>query len=78
MSISSVAAQRFPSTFNALGTARSGWRQLGDQTRFYAKALAEIVEVVIHYRAELLRQVANDYSYTEFGKRAAQRLRAQR
>jgi len=27
---------------------------------------------------ELLRQVANDYSYTEFGKRAAQRLRAQR
>jgi phospholipid/cholesterol/gamma-HCH transport system permease protein len=58
VSIASVAAQRFPSTFNALGTARSGWRQLGDQTRFYAKALAEIVEVVIHYRAELLRQVA--------------------
>ncbi len=27
---------------------------------------------------DLLRQVANDYSYTEFGKRAAQRLRAQR
>jgi len=27
---------------------------------------------------ELLRQVANDYSYTEWGKRAAQRLRAQR
>ncbi len=26
----------------------------------------------------LLRQVANDYSYTEWGKRAAQRLRAQR
>jgi phospholipid/cholesterol/gamma-HCH transport system permease protein len=58
VSIASVAAQRFPSTFNALGTARSGWRQLGDQTRFCAKALAEIVEVVIHYRAELLRQVA--------------------
>ena len=58
MSIVSVAAQRFPSTFNALGTARSGWRQLGDQTRFCAKALAEIVDVVIHYRAELLRQVA--------------------
>jgi outer membrane protein assembly factor BamD len=27
---------------------------------------------------DLLRQVANDYSYTEWGKRAAQRLRAQR
>jgi outer membrane protein assembly factor BamD len=27
---------------------------------------------------ELLRQVATDYSYTEWGKRAAQRLRAQR
>ena len=58
MSIASVAAQRFPATVNALGTARSGWRQLGDQTRFYAKTLAEIVDVVIHYRAELLRQVA--------------------
>jgi outer membrane protein assembly factor BamD len=27
---------------------------------------------------DLLRQVANDYSYTEWGRRAAQRLRAQR
>lgn len=27
---------------------------------------------------ELLRQLANDYSYTEWGKRAVQRLRAQR
>jgi phospholipid/cholesterol/gamma-HCH transport system permease protein len=56
--IGTVAAQRFPSTVNALGAVRSGWRQLGDQTRFYGKALAEIVDVVIHYRAELLRQVA--------------------
>jgi phospholipid/cholesterol/gamma-HCH transport system permease protein len=56
--IGTVAAQRFPSTVNALGTVRSGWRQLGDQTRFYAKTLAEIVDVMIHYRAELLRQVA--------------------
>jgi phospholipid/cholesterol/gamma-HCH transport system permease protein len=58
VSIASVAARRFPSTVNALGNARSGWRQLGDQTRFCAKTLAEIVDVVIHYRAELLRQVA--------------------
>jgi len=58
VSIASVAAQRFPSTVNTLGNARSGWRQLGDQTRFYGKTLAEIVDVVIHYRAELLRQVA--------------------
>jgi phospholipid/cholesterol/gamma-HCH transport system permease protein len=58
VSIASVAAHRFPSTVNVLGTARSGWSQLGDQTRFYGKTLAEIVDVVIHYRAELLRQVA--------------------
>jgi len=58
VSIASVAAQRFPSTVNTLGNARSGWRQLGDQTRFCGKALAEIVDVVIHYRGELLRQVA--------------------
>jgi phospholipid/cholesterol/gamma-HCH transport system permease protein len=58
VSTSSVAVQRFPSTMRVLGPVRSGWRQLGDQTRFYAKALAEIVDVVIHYRAELLRQVA--------------------
>ena len=58
MSITTAVAQRFPSSLNALVTARSGWRQLGDQARFYVKTLAEIVDCVIHYRGELLRQVA--------------------
>ncbi|HJT90897.1 MAG TPA: ABC transporter permease [Mycobacterium sp.] len=58
MSAGGVAAQRFPRVLRALGLVRSGWWQLGEQTRFYGKTLASLGDVFIHYRAELLRQVA--------------------
>jgi phospholipid/cholesterol/gamma-HCH transport system permease protein len=41
-----------------IGGLRDGWRQLGEQTRFFGKALGAIGHAVMHYRAELLRQVA--------------------
>jgi phospholipid/cholesterol/gamma-HCH transport system permease protein len=37
---------------------RDAWRQIGEQTRFYGTALGSISHAVIHYRAELLRQIA--------------------
>jgi phospholipid/cholesterol/gamma-HCH transport system permease protein len=58
VSFGTVARQRFPATMRTLGTARSGWAQLGEQARFFGETLAAIVDVVIYYRAELLRQVA--------------------
>lgn len=41
-----------------LGSLWSAWRQLGDQTRFYGKTVVSVGDVLIHSRAELLRQVA--------------------
>jgi len=58
MSASIVAPQRFPRLSRSLGTARGGLRQIGDQTRFYGQTLRAIVDVFVHYRGELLRQVA--------------------
>jgi phospholipid/cholesterol/gamma-HCH transport system permease protein len=42
----------------AMDGAWSGWARLGEQARFFGKTLASVVEVVLYYRAELLRQVA--------------------
>jgi phospholipid/cholesterol/gamma-HCH transport system permease protein len=33
-------------------------KQLGDQTRFYGQTLKSIADVLVHYRAELFRQIA--------------------
>ncbi|KUH69793.1 ABC transporter permease [Mycolicibacterium novocastrense] len=59
MSLTVVAGQRFPRTVRTLGRLRSGWRQIGEQTRFYGKTLSSVPDVVVHYKAELLRQVAS-------------------
>jgi phospholipid/cholesterol/gamma-HCH transport system permease protein len=58
MSVDVVAMQRFPRVTRLLGSARSGWRDLGEQTRFYGKTIVALLDVFIHYRAELLRQIA--------------------
>jgi phospholipid/cholesterol/gamma-HCH transport system permease protein len=58
MSAGVVARQRFPRVTHLLGSTRSGWRQLGEQTRFYGKTIVALLDVFIHYRAELLRQIA--------------------
>ncbi|MUL46311.1 ABC transporter permease [Mycobacterium sp. CBMA293] len=36
----------------------ASWRRLGDQTRFYASALAAVPDALVHYRAEVLRLIA--------------------
>ena len=58
MSASTVARQRFPRLYRAAGTARAGWRQLGDQARFYGETLRALVYVLVNYKSELLRQLA--------------------
>lgn len=58
MSTSLVVAQRFPRLSRSLGSVRAGWRQIGDQTRFYLQTLRALVDVFGRYRGELLRQIA--------------------
>jgi phospholipid/cholesterol/gamma-HCH transport system permease protein len=58
MSATRVMAQRFPRVVGSARRVRAGWRQVGDQGRFYGQTLGSVVDVVVHYRAEFLRQVA--------------------
>ena len=58
MNVRMVARQRFPRMTGALGVATSGWLRLGEMARFFGRALIAVVDVCIHYRGELLRQVA--------------------
>jgi phospholipid/cholesterol/gamma-HCH transport system permease protein len=58
MSATLVVRQRFPRVVTTLGDVRSSWRQMGDQTRFYGQTLRSLADVFIHYKAELLRQIA--------------------
>jgi phospholipid/cholesterol/gamma-HCH transport system permease protein len=58
MSATTVVAQRFPRIVGSARSVRAGWRQVGDQVRFYGQTLGSVVDVVVHYRAELLRQIA--------------------
>lgn len=58
MSASLVVQQRFQRLSRSLGNVHGGWRQIGDQTRFYGHTLRALVDVFVHYRGELLRQVA--------------------
>lgn len=54
----SALRQRFPRITGRASGARSGLQQMGEQARFYGLTLRSIVDVVVHYKAELLRQVA--------------------
>ncbi|WP_235733241.1 ABC transporter permease [Mycolicibacterium neoaurum] len=50
--------QRFPRLLTKVSGFRAGLQQLGEQARFYGMTLRSIVDVVVHYKGELLRQVA--------------------
>jgi phospholipid/cholesterol/gamma-HCH transport system permease protein len=41
-----------------LHATRSGWKKLGEQARFFGETIAAIPDVLINYRAELIRQIA--------------------
>ena len=58
MTARSVAAQRFPRVAGRLNAVQSGWRQLGDQTRFYLETVASVRYALTRYRGETLRQIA--------------------
>ena len=56
---STLVHQRVPaSALRAFRATRSGWFRLGEQARFFGQTLASLVDVVLYYRGELLRQVA--------------------
>lgn len=59
MSASTFASQRIPATVRrSLVATRSAWLQLGEQARFMGKTVFSLIDVVVYYRGELLRQVA--------------------
>lgn len=50
--------QRFPWILGRAAGMRSSLQQVGEQARFYGLTLRSLMDVVVHYRTELLRQVA--------------------
>lgn len=58
MSSEVVFRQRWPRVSRFSRGLLTGWRQLGDQARFYGHAVVEIVEVFARYKTELVRQIA--------------------
>jgi len=58
MSSSTALRQVFPRAGTSVRKAHQSWRSLGDQARFYGLTLRSLVDVFIHYKAELLRQIA--------------------
>lgn len=47
-----------PRLHRAVSRARNAWFRIGDQTAFYAKTVTSTVDVLAHYRTELLRLIA--------------------
>jgi phospholipid/cholesterol/gamma-HCH transport system permease protein len=54
----SVAAGRLPRLSRSVRAWVAGWNRIGTQTQFYAKTIASIGDVFLHYRTELLRLIA--------------------
>jgi phospholipid/cholesterol/gamma-HCH transport system permease protein len=49
---------RYPRVSRTLGASVDGWNRIGAQTRFYARTLGSIGDAFVHYKAELLRLIA--------------------
>lgn len=59
MSASTIVHQRVPvRVLRALATLQSAWFQVGDRARFFGQTISSIVDAVVYYRGELLRQIA--------------------
>ncbi|GAT16219.1 ABC transporter permease [Mycolicibacterium thermoresistibile] len=58
MNVTTVATQHFPRLVKIRRRARSSWRRIGEQTRFYGTTIVSLFDACVYYRAELLRQVA--------------------
>ncbi len=53
-----VAGQHFPRLTQSARRALDGWKRIGLQTKFYATTLRSIGDAIVHYRAEVLRLIA--------------------
>jgi phospholipid/cholesterol/gamma-HCH transport system permease protein len=58
MSVDVIAGQRYPRGLRALRLIAGVWCQIGNQARFYGTAIRGFADVFVHYKSELLRQVA--------------------
>lgn len=59
MSASTITHERLPvRVVRTLQAVRSAWFELGERARFFVQTIASIVDVVLYYRGELLRQIA--------------------
>jgi phospholipid/cholesterol/gamma-HCH transport system permease protein len=56
--MSDVAAPRFARLTRVLRGSVAGWNRVGAQTEFYGRTLGSIGDVFVHYRAELVRLIA--------------------
>ncbi|OJZ75909.1 ABC transporter permease [Mycobacterium paraffinicum] len=59
MSTKVVVSQRYPRIYRRAAAARERWRETGEQTRFYGQTLSSLIDVVVNYRYEVLRQIAS-------------------
>lgn len=59
MSASTIVHQRVPvRLLRAWQSVQSAWFQIGERARFFGQTIASIVDAVVYYRGELLRQIA--------------------
>ena len=58
MSIKVTVQQRFPRLARSSKNWHAGWTRIGEQTQFYGRTLASAVDVLVHYKTELVRLVA--------------------
>ncbi|HJT95233.1 MAG TPA: ABC transporter permease [Mycobacterium sp.] len=58
MSVDVVVRQRYPRLTRRLSSLSQGWRELGEQFRFFGRTLSGVGAAVTRFRTELLRQVA--------------------
>lgn len=54
----SVPSPWLPRLARAKGKVVDGWNQIGEQTRFYFTTLGAVPDVLLNYRSELLRLIA--------------------
>lgn len=58
MSVKVTFPQRFPRLSRTLNGWHSGWTGVGEQTQFYGRTLKSIADVLVHYKTELIRLIA--------------------
>ncbi|KUI34208.1 ABC transporter permease [Mycobacterium sp. GA-2829] len=58
MSVKTTFGQQFPKLARKSSSWHAGWTRVGEQTQFYGRTLASAVDVLVHYKTELVRLIA--------------------